>query len=299
MIKRFTTVFLIVMFVLLIPLSLSAQAPVTEIESLAVEIWPDYDRPSVLVLLTGILPTDTTLPVTLTIPLPEDADVNAVAHITTEGTLTDQDITYSISDNELTVTSPSPNFHVEFYMPYTAHELEREFAYTWEGNTAVTNLTAVIQQPLAASKINTTPDTNSTSIGSNGLTYHNLPPQSLAANEPFTVSAAYTMSSDTLTVDLQNNTAVNTQPSAAITSQPADTSLNWPLLIAILGFILILFAVIWQLLVHQKKNNKPRKPQKIRSTPSTSTKAKYCHHCGLPLQPKDKFCRDCGTAVKK
>ena len=297
MIKRLTTVFLLALFVLLTPLSLSAQATVTEIDSLAIEIWPDYDRPSVLILLTGILPTDTTLPVTLTIPLPEDADVNAVAHITAEGTLTDQDIDYSISGNELTLTSPSPNFRVEFYMPYIADGLEREFTFTWEGETAVNNLTTVIQQPLAATKITTTPAASSTSTGNNGLTYHNLPVQSPTAGESFTVSAAYTMNSDSLTRDLQNETAVNTQPSSTITSQPIDTGIDWPILFAVLGFILILFAVIWQLLVHQKKNNQPRKPQKIQ--PASTIKGKYCHHCGIPLQPDDKFCRECGTAVKK
>jgi hypothetical protein len=39
-----------------------AQDKVTAIDSLAVEIWPDYDQASVLVLLTGTLPAGTKLP---------------------------------------------------------------------------------------------------------------------------------------------------------------------------------------------------------------------------------------------
>ncbi len=296
MIKRLT-VLLIVLFVLLTPLSLSAQSTVTEIESLAVEIWPDYDDTAVLVLLTGTLPTDTTLPATLTIPLPENADLNAVAHFTDDNVLTDQGIDYSVDGNQLTFTTPNRTFRIEFYMPYSANGLEREFAYTWEGGTAVNNLTAVVQQPLAAAKMSTTPSASDTSPGSDGLTYHNFPPQTLAANEPFTISVAYTMNSDSLTVNLQSETAVNTQPSSTITSEPADTGIDLPILFAMLGFVLIMFAVIWQLLVRQKGSSKPRKPQKVRT--AATTKAKYCHNCGIKLQPDDKFCRECGTAVKK
>jgi hypothetical protein len=285
------------LFALLAPLPLVAQSTTPELDSLAIEIWPDYDQPSVLVLLTGIFPPGTAVPVTFTIPLPEDADVHAVAHITAQGTLTDQDIEYSISGDELTLTSPNPNFRVEFYMPYNAAGLEREFAYTWEGETAVNNITTVVQQPLAAASMSTTPGATTTSTGSNDLTYHNLPVQSLAAGESFTVSAAYTMNSDSLTADLLQSTAVTTQPSPTSNTAPANNTLNWPLLLAALGFVLIVFAVVWQVLVRPKSSSRPRKPQKVHT--ASGTEAKYCHHCGIKLQPNDKFCRECGTAVKK
>ncbi len=294
--RKQLSVLLFTLFILLAPLPLAAQSTTTELDSLAIEIWPDYDQPSVLVLLTGIFPAETALPITFTIPLPEDADIHAIAHITPEGTLTDQNIEYSISGNELTLTSPNPNFRVEFYMPYTTDGLEREFAYTWEGGTAVNNLTAVVQQPLAAASMSTTPGATMTSTSSNDLTYHNLPVTTLAAGESFTVSAAYTMNSDSLTADLLQSTAVTTQPSSTTTTAPVNNTLNWPLLLAALGFILIVFAVIWQMLVRQK-SSRPRKPQKVHT--ASATKAKYCHQCGIKLQPDDKFCRECGTAVKK
>lgn len=50
------------------------------LQSLEVELWPDYDREAVLVLLTGTLSSSQSLPVTLTIPLPEGADFNVAAH---------------------------------------------------------------------------------------------------------------------------------------------------------------------------------------------------------------------------
>ena len=53
---------LLVLFVLMPMTAGFAQEPVSAIDTLDIEIWPDYDRPSVLVLLTGTLPGDTRLP---------------------------------------------------------------------------------------------------------------------------------------------------------------------------------------------------------------------------------------------
>ena len=73
-----------ILFALLIFLALSqtlsiwAQDTVTTLDQLTADIWPDYDQPSVLVLLTGTLPDDVAYPATITVPIPDDATVNAV-----------------------------------------------------------------------------------------------------------------------------------------------------------------------------------------------------------------------------
>ena len=67
--------------------NLSAQQPATVLEFLEVELWPDFDQPALLVLLSGALPADAPLPATITIPLPEAATINAVARIDAQGAL--------------------------------------------------------------------------------------------------------------------------------------------------------------------------------------------------------------------
>lgn len=64
---------MILLFTLILPATGHTQGKVTTIDSLTIEFWPDYDRASVLVLLTGALPADTTLPATVTLPIPETA----------------------------------------------------------------------------------------------------------------------------------------------------------------------------------------------------------------------------------
>jgi hypothetical protein len=74
--------FILLIFFMLMPMTTGfAQKPVSVIDSLDIEIWPDYDRASVLVLLTGTLPRDTQFPASVTLPLPETAQLNAVARI--------------------------------------------------------------------------------------------------------------------------------------------------------------------------------------------------------------------------
>ncbi len=59
--RRNIIVFLFI--ALLIPATQGqAQNEISAIDSLAIELWPDYDRSSVLVLLTGLLPADTRFP---------------------------------------------------------------------------------------------------------------------------------------------------------------------------------------------------------------------------------------------
>ena len=73
--------FLLILIMLMLPSTGHTQDKVTAIDSLAVEIWPDYDRASVLVLLTGTLLADAKLPASITLPIPAAAQLNAVARL--------------------------------------------------------------------------------------------------------------------------------------------------------------------------------------------------------------------------
>jgi hypothetical protein len=103
-----------ILLLALLPIAAArGQGPVTTLESLAIFIWPDYDRPSVLVLLTGTLAGDEPLPAVVTFPLPEDAQLNAVARIDSQERMID-DISYSTDAGKLTLTTPDPRFQVEY-----------------------------------------------------------------------------------------------------------------------------------------------------------------------------------------
>jgi hypothetical protein len=76
--KYYLLLFLLAM---ILPATGYAQGRATAIDTLIVDLWPDYDRASVLVLLTGTLSADTKLPATVIFPVPVTAQLNAVARI--------------------------------------------------------------------------------------------------------------------------------------------------------------------------------------------------------------------------
>lgn len=265
-----------------------AQTEVNTIDTLAVDLWPDFDRTAVLVLLTGTLPADTRLPAQVTIPLPAGAELNAVARITDDNVMTD-DIEYTAGADAVTLTTPDARFRVEYYLPYTTNGTERTFTFTWQANTAVNTIEVAVQQPGAAANLHTQPI--AASIGRDemdGFTYHVLPAQPVPAGETYSVNVSYMMDEPALSIN-------QPPPDLAPVAAPATAGLNWPLFLAAVGGALIVAAVAWQVMANWQRPTQPRKT----AAPAKHKPARFCHECGTPLQAGDKFCRACGTAVKQ
>ena len=84
---------------------------------LTIRVWPEFDRPGVLVFLVGQTAPGVTLPAELKFTLPPGATVNAVAYIdSTRNVLTDQ-VPQSVDGQNVSITTPNGNFHIEFYDP--------------------------------------------------------------------------------------------------------------------------------------------------------------------------------------
>lgn len=296
------TAFFIIALLLLhiLPTTTRAQQAVDRLQWVTLDLWPDYDRPSVLVLVTGALPDDAPTPAQVTLPLPDQATINAVARISGDNQMVD-DIEFTVGDDSLTLVTPDRRFRVEYYIPYEQDGLRREFQFTWQADLPVAEVDASVQEPLAAASLETTPETDSVLEGNDGLQYHNLPVRSVAAGEPYTVEVVYTMNSNELTA------AAAEQAGAAATS-PADpgaagdeagAGLNWPVVLAAAGGLLVLLAIGWQLFGQRLTVGRravPRKPRPTRS--EKSGPARFCHNCGTRAQPGDRFCRECGTRLK-
>ncbi|MDX1616505.1 MAG: hypothetical protein R3300_19500, partial [Candidatus Promineifilaceae bacterium] len=127
-----------------------AQEEATALEQVAVDIWPDFDRPATLVLLTMTRPANAGEQ-TLRLPLPPGADVNAVARISPSGDLvTDQITADESTPGVLAVTTASPQIRVEYYVPYQADDQQRQIAFEWAADLTVEELVVSVQQPAAA-----------------------------------------------------------------------------------------------------------------------------------------------------
>jgi hypothetical protein len=292
----------LILVLLLVPINASlAQGGVTAVDSLVIDFWPDYDQSAVLVLMTGALPEGTAVPATVTLPLPDDAQVNAVAYLDAVDGLLNTD--YEVSGNQLTLTTPNLDFRVEYYLPYEANGSQRSFTFSWTSDMLVNQLEAKVQQPLAASGMVIEPNPIEVASASDGFTYHLLSDQIIPAGQPFSISVNYTMSADELSVNrIDNSGTIDLQPgSPAATSDTATQSINWPVVAGAAGGILVVAALGFLYLGNQNRSRvrKPS-PRRRQAQPARSKVggSKFCHNCGEAVDASDKFCRSCGTPVK-
>ena len=303
-----TFLIIIVLFSLLIVTSAQAQLPATNIETLILDIWPDYDKDSVLILLTGTLPQDTPLPATVTIPMPDDAQINAIARITSDNQMVD-DLEYTTGNNMLTFTTPDPRFRMEYYAPYEIDGINHAFTFDWLADISVDGVLTAVQQPTNAANMIVIPgNANVVSDSADGFTYHTFSPQPIPAGEPFTLSFNYDMVIPQLSVESLpsvNPVAESNAANAAASNSSSDSfsldNINWAVVVGLIGVVMLAVAITWQVATRNtqptRKNRKPR-PKRASSSTKSSGKAGFCHQCGKSLNSNDKFCKECGTAVK-
>lgn len=268
-----------------------AQEEVDRLAWLTVELWPDYDRPAMLVLMTGAVPEGAPLPVAVTVPLPDGATINAVARITDDNAMID-DVEFTAAEDGLTLITPDRRFRVEYYAPHESGGGRTSYTFNWTAGLTVEEMAVAVQEPEEATSLDVEPAAVEVVPGFEDLNYHNLPPQMVPAGEAYTVRVAYETEGSSL---LQ--------------------AVNWPALLAAAGGLLVLLALAWQLwgdrLVRSgRRQRKPRpargkRPQQAGSRQAgregkkaSSRPARFCHQCGEEAVAGDRFCRNCGTQLK-
>ena len=300
---------LILLFILslvLVP-SAQAQSSVDALDTLEVELWPDFDRPAVLVLLTGTLADDIAAPATVTVPVPEEATVNAVAHVNVEsGQLENISDPDTSAPGSITFTTPSPTFRLEYYLPYAVDGGRREFTFDWISDMTIDQVLTTVQQPAEASDFALSPASDQPTTGRDGLLYHPLAARALPAGESYSVTASYLLDGDQLTADVLDTQQPPVEgPLPVIGDEASDeaSDLNWALVAIVAGGLIIIAAVAWFLYTNnqsgRKRTSRPRPVRSSKKSPAPSAgEVQFCHNCGQPVEAEDRFCRACGTAVK-
>ncbi|UCG24128.1 MAG: zinc ribbon domain-containing protein [Chloroflexota bacterium] len=297
---------LLILSLVLIPAA-QAQIPVDALDTLEVELWPDFDRSAVLVLLTGTLADDVPVPATVTLPLPDDATLNAVAYVNVEsGQLENVDDADSSAPGLITFTTPAPTFRLEYYLPYALDGGRRDFTFDWTSDMAIDQVLTTVQQPAEASEFSLSPASDQPTTGRDGLLYHPLAARALPAGESYSVTASYNLDGDQLTADVlgaQQPPVEGPLPVIGDAAPDEASGLDWPIVAIVAGGLIIIAAVAWFLYTNNQTGRKrtPR-PRPVRSSKKASTSStgqvQFCHNCGQPVDAEDRFCRACGTAVK-
>jgi hypothetical protein len=272
-----------------------AQNPVSVIDALDIEIWPDYDKASVLVLLTGTLPGDSRLPASITLPLPEAARLNAVARIDPkDGGMKDDIFSSTDPPGALTFITPDLRFRVEYYLPYTVNENQRSFNYHWLAAVSVNNFKLRIQRPSSAGTLNTKPAAANVVRSADGFDYHTFPARAVPAGQSFSLRVDYKMTSAQLSAARLPPPNTNTQPPALPAAPSTASGINWALAAVVSGGLIIIGALIWQI-TSRRRASSTRKP--IASRVARQSQEKFCRNCDAPIDEGDRFCSGCGSEV--
>ena len=292
--------FLIVAIGLLLalPFPASAQDNVT-LSTLNVQLWPEYDQPSMLVLVDFELPATTLFPVKLTFHIPADANLVAVASYSKEGNLINamyEGPAKSGSLQAFTVTLNDPQARFEYYQPITFNGHERSYSYLWNGDYAIDAFGIRVLEPADTTALTTTPKLGPAVVES-GLTYHESSAVKLKNGEEFKLALKYTKTTDTLVSSPQG-----VQPAAPVDENtPGRVSLNksLPYVIGGLGVVMVAGGLFYYWQTGRAPAKRPRRRVHVVKESEEDGGEAYCPQCGTRAKSNDRFCRVCGARIRR
>jgi hypothetical protein len=282
-----------------------AQDPVT-LSSMTIQIWPEYDKPSVLVIYHITLSSSTTFPANLSIRIPTTAgEPHAVAE-GLNGSLYSINYSRQVTGNWaiISFTTTESEVQLEYYDPGLVKDgNSRHFQYTWPGDYAVSQLTIQVQQPLGANDMRISPSLGSGEIGSDGMIYYTQDLGAVPAGQNLQITIDYQKPNDALSVE-----SLPVEPSASIPQNNAvafNFSNLLPWILGVLGAGLIVGGSIWFWQSgRQQPTSSSRRQRTRRERFQTETIEQaehdevYCSQCGKRALPGDQFCRFCGSALR-
>jgi len=268
---------------------------------LEVAIWPEYDQPAALVIYRAQLPPETALPAQVSLPIPAEAgEPHAVATVGSDRNLylTEYERILSGQWAWITLTTDSPLFQVELYLPLVGEGRERSFSFLWPGGVDLDEFGYEIQHPPGAQGLRVTP-AGAVRVGEDGLSYSwaGLGPK--AAGDLVTVAFDYARDDDTLTVDAVIAPPSLQRPESTQGGTP-DLAALMPYLFGGLGVLLIGAGVAVYLRMRaEPAPARRRRPRRRAQRPASDEIAPaYCHVCGTQASASDRFCRRCGAQLR-
>lgn len=300
--RRWAIILLLVFLMGLAP-SVRAQSPVGFDEA-KVLLWPEYDRPDMLVIYKITLSGTTKLPAQINLHIPKEAgSPYNVAVEEADGQLYSLNYTTSQEGDWLVIslTAPTTKLQVEFYDPgLTKTDSRRDYNFRWAGDYEVQNLIVQVQQPVTASDLQVEMVSGSWSTGTDGMQYYTVEVGKVPAGTPVSLKLGYSKSDDTLSIPDQ----VPLQSSQPI--GPSTDQLRMqealPYILGGLGLILIIGGGVWFWLISRKRQSgiSNRRHASANRVMQDGTEVDiYCHQCGKRAAKDDVFCRTCGTRLRR
>jgi hypothetical protein len=281
------------------------------LSSLEIALWPEYDRPEVLVIQQGLFSSDTSLPVPVEIRIPARVgQPTAVAYVGEGGQRFNQEHTTQVEGEELVVSFdlPTLGFQLEYYdeLP-VGLDGQREYTYVYNSPYPLEALDLRFQVPPTAESFALEPPADTVVPESDGLTYHLAQAGSMAQGETKSWTFVYEKSGSQLTASALDQSP-QPAPAAASTPGSSDESAVLIFLVAFLALIAVGGGAFWLGRRAQPISQEAPPPVQRRTVrgrgqgtqPQGHTESTaFCHKCGSRVRPDADFCHKCGAGLRK
>ena len=286
-------------FMLVFPSQAGAQGG-TKLKAVNINLWSEYDQPSMLVIHEFVLDESTPLPAQVTIRFPKDGNLTAIAYY--NGSFITKD--YEKLETEgiwqtvtINVESYAPH-RIEYYQPLIRDANQRSFTYQWFGDYPVSDYSVTAQIPADSTNIITEPPTTDPELSEDGKTLIDTVTQNdLKMGQSSEFKISYERESDLVT---QPSNSANIEPSKPIgPGTEGRVSIdNLPWIIGGIGLALIGLALFFYWRSTQISEQKARRRRRPGSSAEAGGEQAYCQECGARAQAGDRFCRTCGSKIR-
>ena len=272
-----------------------AQTP-DRLTSLKISLWPEFDKPTVLVILDGVLADPSNLPRQISVLIPANAQLTVATWANPDSSFAPEQPAQQTKQDDgytrVTFTLAQPTFRVEYYHDLLRGAPDKTLDFAFKSIGAIDAVSLEIQQPLKATNFTVTPTTPNTRTDTDGFKYFSYVFSNIAAGQTITAQAKYTKTDPNPSVQSAPQPTPALVPIAAPTTNDSNTLF---LLIALVA--LGVTAILGFFLLQQRARD--RRPvanvgsNKRRGGASTATV--FCTQCGRTLGPEDNFCPKCGA----
>jgi hypothetical protein len=273
-----------------------------------IRLWPEFDQPSMLVMYTMMLAPASPVPAQIAIRIPTSAGMpNTVAVGPDPDNLFETEFSRQVEGqwSTIRVNTALPLIRIEYYDPTIGKN--RYFNYTWPADYPTDVVLIQIQKPFGAKNIQISPTIADGEWASDGvLNYFSADATNLANGKQFTIDLSYQKETDVLSV-----TGLEVRSTVPVTFQTHGrlrwwSTFPWMLFLPIIIIFLIISGLLYTrvnpiklipLSIEKRTNGVVDKS----APPAQDVPVfiQHCQQCGRRANPGDRFCRACGTRLRK
>ena len=269
------------------PATTPAVSASPRLESLEIDIWPDYDRRAALVIIKAELAPEVPLPAAMSIRIPASSGGPTAVAFSDEAKTGLFNLQYerSLDDSLITLRfrAPQRRIHVEFYDPLVTENIRHSYRYVWPGDLAADRVSVRVQEPAGASAFEVRPDLGAGADGPDGLVYRMRTLGRLEPGAKLPIEISYTKRDFRTSTEIMG---LKAQPPLA--AQSAGESIEMPPWVFGLASVTLVsvFAVALTLWWHRRTPPPPTARERGE---------RFCVRCGFGMATGDRYCAKCGA----